>query len=141
MDSQGNKRRRFFANSMHRDIFIVVVVAALLPTIITAVFLYYLIFSIVTEHVGIPETIAAHIIPAARQVSLILWVLIPLLIGVVLWVAHRMTHQIVGPFGRILRELDAHIAGESQKPICVRPRDKFRPLVDRINIILKKRSS
>ena len=135
-----NRRRRFFANRMHKDLFFIVVNAAVWPTLITAVFLYYLIFYITTEQIGIPEAVAANVIPAAKRVSGILWVLVPIIICAILFIAFKMTHRIMGPFDRIVRELDELIAGSKTTPIKIRDDDKFCPMVDRINTLLQKRT-
>ena len=131
-----NRRRYFFANQMHKELFWIVCGAAVIPTVITAIFLYYLIFNITTEEIGIPESIAAHVIPAAKQVSAILWVTVPIVIAFILVVAHKLSHRIVGPFDRIIREMDEHIQGRRSGTIKLRDNDRLNPLVDRINVLL-----
>src|SRR3989344_5978782 len=98
-------RRQFFANQMHREIFWVIFLAVFAPTIITTVSLFYLIFNITAEQMGIPEAIAYNIMPAAQRVTIILLVTIPLATVGILVLAHKLTHNIVGPFDRIVREL------------------------------------
>lgn len=136
--SKRNKRKKFFANDMQREIFLTVFWAALAPTLITVIVLFYLIFNITADQVGIPEAIASTIYPAAQRVVIILLIGIPFVVPVILVLAFKISHRIVGPFDRIVRELDECVKGTRKGPIHLRKDDKFRPLVDRINALLRK---
>src|SRR3989338_2203764 len=131
-------RRQFFANQLHREIFWVIFLAVFAPTVITTVSLFYLIFNITAEQIGIPEAIAYNILPAAQRVTIIILVMIPLAVIGILVLAHKLTHTIVGPFDRIVRELGECVQGERQGHITIRKSDKFLPLVSRINQLLDK---
>ena len=135
---KSNKRKKFFANKLHKEIFFVVFFASILPATIVTVLLYYLIFGIVANQLGIPEAIAYNIIPAARKVTTILAVAVPVSILIILISALKISHRIVGPFDRITRELDENLKGKRKGHIILRKKDKFRPLVDRINKLLIK---
>ena len=63
-----NRRKRVFANKMHRDTFLMIFFLSLLPLMLMTVALYYLIFQITAEQFAIPEAIAYNLIPAARKV-------------------------------------------------------------------------
>ncbi len=136
MNKSKNRRKQLFANKIHKQIFILVTLAALVPTVIVTICLYYLIFGITAMQLGIPEAIAYNILPAAEKVLSILLIAAPIAIAVILITAHRMTHTIVGPYDRIVRELDEHIAGKREGKIIIRSNDKFLPLVERINKLL-----
>ena len=111
--------------------------ASVIPVSIASVALFYLIFNITAEQIGIPEAIAYNIIPASQRVIGILLIAGPLSITVLLIVAHKISLRIVGPFDRIIRELDEHIEGKRKGAIVLRKDDKFEPLVKRINKLLK----
>lgn len=134
-----DRRKRFFANKMHGEIFTIVFWAASFPAFIVTIALYYLIFHITADQLGLPEAIAYNIIPAAQRVTIILLIATPITIMIIMFLAHRITHKIVGPFDRIVRELDEHLNGTRQGPITIRKSDKFLPLVDRINLLLEKK--
>ena len=138
MNKKKNKRKRIFANKMHRDIFLLVFLASLLPAIIVAICLYYLIFSITASQLGFPEAIAYNIIPAARKVTIILLTTAPVCILLILFFAYKITHKIIGPFDRIVRDLDEYIKGKKEGQIIIRKADKFWPLVYRINKLLHR---
>ena len=133
-----NRRRQTFANRLHKQIFLLVVLSALLPLIIATICLYYLIFGITALEIGIPETVAYHIMPAAQKVTIILLTVAPITILLILIFALRVTHRIVGPYDRIVRELDEHLENKRTGHIILREKDKFQPLVDRINRLLDR---
>lgn len=142
MNNIKNKRKRwFFANKLHRQTLLLVFLAAFVPTIVVAFCLYYLIFNITASEFGIPEIIAYNIIPAAQKVSTILLIAAPITIFIILFFAYKITHKIFGPFDRIIRELDEHIAGKRKGHIILRKGDKFQPLAERINKLLDKAES
>lgn len=133
-----NRRKRFFANVLHRDIFSLICLAALIPMSVSCAALFYLIFNITAHQLAIPEVIAQNLYPAARTVLFIIWIITPFVIAVILVFAYKVTHKIVGPYSRVLRELDESISGTRQGPIILRSKDKFQPLVDKINILLER---
>ena len=133
-----NRRKRLFANGIHLEIFLLISFASLVPMLITGVSLFYLIFNVTAQQVGFPEAIAATIFPAARKVLMIVCVITPIVIIGILIFAHKATHRIVGPYDRILRELGECLAGTRQGPIVLRKKDKFQPLVDKINLLLER---
>ena len=133
-----NKRKKFFANKIHEELFILVSIAALAPATIATICLYYLIFNITAQQIGIPEAIAYNIIPASKKVIAILLFTTPLVIAAILVFTYKMTHKIIGPFDRIVKELDEHIKNNSSGLIHVRKNDKFYCLVNSINKLLER---
>ena len=131
-------RKQFFANKFHKQLFFMGFLSAFLPTLITTVTLYYLIFSITAQEIGFPESIYSHVYPAAKKVIQILLIVFPIVLLFIAYVSYKITHKMVGPYDRILRELDACIAGQKKDHIKLRPNDKFVSLVDRINILIDK---
>lgn len=123
---------------MHRNIFLLVFAVSVLPAAVVTVCLYYLIFNVTASQFAIPEVIAYNIIPAARKVTVILSISAPATILVLLIFAYKITHKIIGPFDRIVTELDDCIAGRKQDHIAIRKSDKFWPLVFRINKLLDR---
>jgi hypothetical protein len=128
----------FFANRMHRELFLIVFFAALIPALITAIGIYYLIFNLTAKQLGFPEAVVYNLVPVARKVTAVLAVATPLSIAGILIFAHRITHRIIGPFDRIVRELDECVLGVRSGPIMLRRHDKFWPLVHNINKLLAK---
>ena len=57
---------------------------------------------------------------------------------IILVIAYRITYRIIGPFDRIVRELDEVAKDKKQDHIVLRKKDKFKPLVDGINKLIDK---
>jgi len=139
MKTKNNKRFRTFANKLHREILLTVMAAALLPCIIVTIALYYLIYNVMSGQLGTPEAIVYNIFPAARKVNLYLILAAPFSVFVILIFAYRITYRIIGPFDRIVREVDECVKGKKTDHIVIRKKDKFQPLVDNINKLIEKR--
>ena len=57
---------------------------------------------------------------------------------IVLW-AYYVSNKIVGPFERVLREVDDILAGKGKKKIGIRSKDgMFEELVKRINALVER---
>lgn len=136
--SEKNRRKMAFANKLHKQIFLAIFLAAFLTAAIVSIVLYYLIFGVTAQQFGIPEVIAYNIIPASQKVTAILLLTAPLSILITLILAYKVSHKIIGPFDRVVRELDECVEGRKQDHISVREGDKFQPLVDRINKLLDR---
>lgn len=131
-------RRQFFANKIHRELFLLFFCVSVVPVLIATVILSYLIFGIMAEQMLFPEAIAYNIFPAAKKVLLILFVALPILIALLLILAYKITHKIVGPFDRITRELGEYVEGKKKGHIDLRKGDKFWPLVNQINLLIDR---
>ncbi|MBF0216239.1 MAG: hypothetical protein HQL30_04510 [Candidatus Omnitrophica bacterium] len=136
-----NKRKNVFANKMHQDILLLVLVSSLAPTVLVTISLYFLIFGITANQIGIPESIAYNVLPAAQKVVVVLAIAMPILILTILFFAHKISHMIVGPFDRIVRELGECVTGTKKTHIYLRDNDKFWPMVSAINKLLDKANS
>ena len=136
--NEKKQRKMLFANQVQKDVLLLVAIASLVPTMLVTVLLYYLIFGITANEAGMPETIAYTIVPAAQKVLNVLVVATPLVIAVILFIAFKVTHRILGPFDRIVREVGKRAAGTAHGRIALRKDDKFWPLVENINKLIEK---
>lgn len=138
MSGPKNRRKKIFANKLHKQISWLLFWTALIPTVIVTFYLYYLIFGIMATQFVIPEIIAYHLIPAAKKITIILLATAPIAIAIILFFAYKITHTLLGPFDRILEELDELSEGKKKGPIVVRKTDKFWPLAEKINRLISK---
>lgn len=71
-------------------------------------------------------------------IPVLMLVIAGMLVLMVCW-AYHITHRIIGPHERVIRELDEVIAGTREEPIIVRQGDDaYKELLKRINILIKK---
>lgn len=57
----------------------------------------------------------------------------------VISIAFKISHDLIGPFARILNDLDAIIEGRLEKKISVRPKDQLaKELLKRVNVLIEK---
>ena len=116
--------------------FLLIFLSSFIPALITAVALFYLIFNITAQEVGFPEAIMSTLMPAAERVVMILALTLPAVFIILLVFAYHITHRMVGPFDRIIRELEETVKGQRKGPIKLRREDTFGPLVHLINKLL-----
>ena len=78
----------------------------LIPLLVIGGCLYFLIFNIMAEQLGIPEYIAYNLVPVIKKINTILLVgLPPLILLLFLWGA-ILSHRFAGPLQRIRKEID-----------------------------------
>jgi methyl-accepting chemotaxis protein len=109
-----------------------------LPTLIIGSCLYYVIFNIMAEQLGIPEVVAYQLLPVVRKVNLILMISLPVVFFLLLYIGLILTRNLVGPIERLEGELEEIISGDLSKRLRLRKKDRLKPLVDSINVLLDK---
>ncbi len=128
----------FFANTMHRDIFLFVFLICFIFMSVTTLAVHYVIFNIASQQFGVPKAVAYYVFPTAQKITLSLSVILPLLLLFTLYFTSQIAQRIVGPFNRILRELEQNLSGERKGSLVVRKNDRFAPLIEKINALIEK---
>lgn len=109
------------------------------PMLLATVCLYYVVWQTVAYELAIPELIAQVLFPALRRVNQIILIGMPILCGLILFFAIRLSHQLAGPLYRIENDLERMTqTGDFTKPIRIRPRDSLQTLVAKINRVLRR---
>jgi len=99
--------------------------------------LYYLIFSIMADQIGIPEYIAHNMLPVIGKVNTILLIGVPPLLGVLIFWGIVLSHRFAGPVERLENELKKIVEHENfSHRIKVRRQDDMKPIVNNINGLL-----
>ena len=114
----------------------IIVFAMIVPALVVGSFLYYFIFTFAAEEIGIPEAIAANLIPVVEKINFMLVVgLIPLFILLIFW-GLILSHRFCGPLNRIEQDLDKILEGDYSIRFKVRKRDGIRNIIDKLNRVL-----
>ena len=76
-----------------------------------------------------------------RSLAMCSWVLLGvglILLGIIVW-SFKVSNQLVGPYERVVKELDEVLTGKNKKPIVLRNKDEmFSDLVKRINELISR---
>lgn len=117
---------------------LLLMVSIIVPLIFSAACLYYLIFKIMAEQLGIPEYIAINLFPVIQKINMILLIGVPpLFLILVLW-GIFLSHRFAGPIERLQKELRRMAAHHDYKSrIRLRKDDDLRPIADVINELLE----
>jgi len=109
----------------------------LIPLVFVGGCLYYLIFTLLAEQLGIPESIAYNLFPVIKKINLILVLSIPpLFLILILW-GISLSHRFTGPMERLEKELDKISEdGDYTKRIRLRKYDDMKPIADAINKLM-----
>lgn len=112
-------------------------ISIVVPLVFAAGCLYYLIFTIMAEQIGIPEYIAYNLSPVVEKINMILFVGVPpLFLLLVLW-GIVLSHRFAGPVERLERELKK-MADQSdfKRRLRVRRNDDLSRVVAELNRLL-----
>ena len=110
-----------------------------IPLVFSVGCLYYLIFTIMAEQIGIPEYIAYNLFPVIKKINLILLLGVPpLSASLILW-GIVLSHRFAGPMERLEKELKGMAeSGDCSQRVRLRKNDDMRPLADAVNNLLDK---
>lgn len=115
------------------------IISMIAPLIFVTACLYYLIFKIMAEQIGIPEYIAYNLFPVINKINLILLIgLPPLFLILILW-GIVLSHRFAGPLERVEKELHRIVDhSEHHKRLKLRRHDDMEPIAGAINKLLDK---
>ena len=114
-------------------------VSMFIPLIFLGGCLYYLIFTIMAEQLGIPEYIAYNLTPVIKKMNFILLVGIPPLFLLLLLWGIILSHRFAGPIERLEKELKKMGEdGDHSRRIRLRKHDDIRPIAEAINKLMEK---
>ena len=132
--------RKFFLvrNKLERYYLRLIALSLILPTLVTGSCLYYVIFNLMAEQLGIPEVVAYHLIPVVKEVNFVLIVVLPVIFVILFSIGLILSRNLVGPIERLERELKEIISGDLTGRLQLRKKDQLKPLVDDINLLLDK---
>lgn len=132
------RTRLFRGTKLQFKYLMLVVISMLVPTLIVGSCLYYFIFTIMAEQLGIPEAIAINLIPVLEKINFMLITgLIPLFILLFLW-GLILSHRFSGPLERIEKDLDKILEGDTSIRFKVREKDDIRSIVDKLNKLIER---
>ncbi len=118
---------------------VIVMLSMLLPTLVLASCLYFLVFSLLAEQFVLPEAIHSMLIPVFYRINLILVIALPVIFLVVFFFGLSISHRFAGPIERIERDLDAILSGRDKGLLRVRANDDLAGVIGRINRLIEKR--
>jgi len=133
-------RKQFIANHLQLEVFLVVFTAALVPTVSMTLVIYYLFTGIEYQGIGDGGGMLLFVRPEIHQFINAILLATPVLIIALLIFSLKLTHSLVGPYDRIIRELDECLSGKRKGKIILREGDKFDSLILRINRLLGRLS-
>ena len=114
-------------------------VSMLIPMIFVGACMYYLIFTLAAEQIGIPEYIAYTLFPVVNKINIMLLIGVPPLLAILVVWGIVLSHRFAGPLERLEGELKRISEKDDyRRRIMLRKSDNVRPIADAINKLLDK---
>jgi len=132
------RRKKIFTNKrVQLKYLTLLIISMAVPLLFAVGCLYYLIFTLVAEQLGIPESIAYNLFPVVKKINAILAIGLPPLFLLLIWWGTVLSHRFAGPLQRIERELHkiTHSHDFSHR-IHLRKHDDVKPVADAVNRLL-----
>ena len=134
-----NRRKKYYIKSGLQARYLgLIVLAVTLPAFLFSFCLYYLIFYLMAEQLGIPESIAYNITPVLGKINLILLLGLPLIVIALLLWGLFISHRIAGPIYRLEKELAKIAGGDFSLRIKLRRKDELVSIAEGINRVLDR---
>ncbi len=133
--------RRFFLvrNGLELHYLRLLVLSLILPTLMVGGCLYYLIFYLLAEQIGIPEAVAEQLSPIVHKVNVFLTVSIPILFVILISIGIFLSRKLAGPIERVEKELSEIVEGcLTSRRLKLRKGDELKPMIDDVNRLLDK---
>lgn len=116
-----------------------VLACMIIPLVVVTGCLYYLIFKVMEEQLGIPEYIAYNLIPVVNKINFVLLVGIPPLLFLLIMWGVILSHRFAGPLERFEKELNRVIhEGHYHLRLRLRKHDDLKPIAETINKLIDK---
>ena len=115
------------------------VLSLVLPTLAVGGCLYYLIFYLLAQQIGIPEAVVEQLSPVVEKLNIFLLVAIPVLFVILISIGIVISRKLAGPIERLEKELDEIVKGNLMtRRLKLRKDDELKPMVDSVNILLER---
>lgn len=132
------RRKKIFTNKrVQLKYLTLLIVSMAVPLFFAIGCLYYLIFTLVAEQLGIPESIAYNLFPVVKKINTMLAIGLPPLFLLLIWWGAILSHRFAGPLQRLEREINKIAqTGDYSHRINLRKNDDVKPVTDALNRLL-----
>ncbi len=132
------RRKKILANKRVQLKYLILLIVSMAAPLLFAIgCLYYLIFTVMAEQLGIPESIAYNLFPVVKKINAVLAIGLPPLFLFLIWWGTVLSHRIAGPLERIERELNKITnSHDFSHRLHLRKSDDVKPITEAINRLL-----
>jgi len=109
-----------------------------LPVLLVAGCLYYIIFKILADEMVLPDVIARDLLPVIERINFLLLVGLPIVFVVILTWAVILVHKVIAPLERLEEDLVRIDGGDYSARLQVQHDHDLKPIADVINDLVEK---
>jgi len=137
-----NFKRNIFAvkSRLQLKYALLLIFSMLIPSMFMGLCMYYFIFSIITEGLGIPEPIAYNLFPVLNKINLMMALGLPVIFIGFLIAGNYISYKLIGPINRLKKDLQQIAEGDISHRIKMREGDDLLFIAELVNKILDRKS-
>lgn len=114
------------------------IISMVVPTVIIGGCLYYFIFTVMAEQIGLPDVIARDLLPVVYRINYMLMITLPLFfIGMITW-AVILSYKFVAPLERLEEDIKSIDDGDYSVRLQVDKDHDLAPIAAVINDLVDK---
>lgn len=117
------------------------VLAMLVPTVIIGGCLYYFIFTVMAEQIGLPDVIARDLLPVVYRINYMLMISLPLFFIAMIAGAIFLSYRFVAPLERLEEDLQSIDEGDYSVRLAIDKDHDLAPIAGIINDLVDKLDS
>jgi len=110
----------------------------IIPTVFVGGCLYYFIFTVMAEQIGLPDVIARDLVPVIERINVILAVGLPAVFLVLLTWAVVLSYRFVAPLERLEEDIQRIDEGDYSVRLQISQDHDLSPVADVINDLVRK---
>lgn len=114
------------------------IISMVVPTVIIGSCLYYFIFKVMAEQIGLPDVIARDLLPVVYRINYMLMVTLPLFFVVMITWAIILSYKFVAPLERLEEDIKSIDEGDYSVRLQVDRDHDLAPIASVINDLVDK---
>lgn len=129
---------KYLNKSLRSHYLLAIVLSMVLPVLLVAGCLYYIIFKILADEMVLPDVIARDLLPVIERINFLLLVGLPIVFVVILTWAVILVHKVIAPLERLEEDLVRIDGGDYSARLQVQHDHDLKPVADVINDLVEK---
>ncbi len=129
---------KYLNRSLQSKYMFILVLSMVIPTVFIGGCLYYLIFTVMAEHIALPDVIARDLVPVIYRINYVLAIGLPLFFAVMITWAVILSYKFVGPLERLEEDIKAIDEGDYSVRLEIDKDHDLAPIASVINDLVDK---
>lgn len=129
---------RYLNRSLQSRYLFILILSMIIPTVVVAGCLYYLIFTVMAEQLAFPDVIAQNLLPVVENINVTLMIALPVVFVFLLSWAVILSYRFVAPLERLEEDIKRIDEGDYSVRLQINKDHDLSPIADVINDLVDK---